>query len=389
MNRHERTKIPFKCAEPVIGLDHIWICNSDQSYGQISVLSMNQKPGTVISSNFICSNKIVCMKAVPPTCPTKNFHHNQSKSEHLSSPVQQQQQQQHQQQQQQYYHQRERNRRSFLYNIDDPSSITNNDMNNHHHYLLKYRQTVPALERKRKSNNRYKNMESIPCTRSDELFDSSYHSSLPSATASAAATDEYMNILSKIDCMANNVNDDDDIGNDKTTTKNSSSSSILIRNRLLSQKQRSLETTDFENNYQTIDTNIEPILGTTKHHRRSISISPDSPTMWLGTINGELLIYSGLNSVRIGKKSKIELNSAIETIEYYRQKVYVCLANQTVAIFGINNQGYWQIKPERFVNDCHCHRICIVAEFETLWTTSLNMIFIRDVQLNRLTVWLN
>jgi len=111
--------------------------------------------------------------------------------------------------------------------------------------------------------------------------------------------------------------------------------------------------------------------------------------------------------IRIGKnKAKVSLNAKVESIQYYKDRVFVGLANQTVAVFTrgkrltvgvtiaanpftIDATGAWQTTPT-IVEGVHCYRFCVVMSGtngpEQLWTTSLNVIQIRNEELQTVEV---
>ncbi len=112
---------------------------------------------------------------------------------------------------------------------------------------------------------------------------------------------------------------------------------------------------------------------------------------------------------RIGKnKAKVTLSDKVNAIQYFGGKVFVGLANQTVAVFTkgklrvifknkfclhlhfkiIDATGYWQTTPT-IIEGINCYRFCPVNVGrlnESLWTTSRNVITIRNDELTPLEV---
>ena len=111
---------------------------------------------------------------------------------------------------------------------------------------------------------------------------------------------------------------------------------------------------------------------TTERLRRNPSSnrsSLSSATMWFGTDDSSVHIYSCFDAIRIKKnKVKVTLSAKVEAITYFAEKVFVSLANQSVAVFQREpSTGAWNTVPVIREN-VDCFRFCCVNSGQQLWT---------------------
>ncbi|CAG2113385.1 unnamed protein product, partial [Medioppia subpectinata] len=95
-----------------------------------------------------------------------------------------------------------------------------------------------------------------------------------------------------------------------------------------------------------------------------------SATMWFGTDDSSVHIYSCFDAIRllsrssqlflIKNKVKVTLSARVEAIAYFNERVFVCLANQSVAIFQREASGAWNTDPE-IRAEMSCSRLCAVG----------------------------
>ncbi|XP_067134437.1 rho guanine nucleotide exchange factor 17 isoform X1 [Centruroides vittatus] len=68
----------------------------------------------------------------------------------------------------------------------------------------------------------------------------------------------------------------------------------------------------------------------------------EQPTMWLGTEDGCILVYSCNENIRIKKnKTKIQHSSPIFCLVYFDNQIFVSLANGELAIYTRKDSGIW------------------------------------------------
>ncbi|XP_055333318.1 uncharacterized protein LOC129584915 [Paramacrobiotus metropolitanus] len=70
---------------------------------------------------------------------------------------------------------------------------------------------------------------------------------------------------------------------------------------------------------------------------------PSQGTMWIGTEDGCILVYYCNDNIRIKKpRLKLQHSSAVQSIAYTDQTVFVGLANGQVAVYSRSSQGVWE-----------------------------------------------
>ncbi|XP_054163631.1 rho guanine nucleotide exchange factor 17-like [Oppia nitens] len=106
-----------------------------------------------------------------------------------------------------------------------------------------------------------------------------------------------------------------------------------------------------------------------------------SATMWFGTDDASVHIYSTSDAIRIKKnKVKVALNSKVLSIAFFGEKVIVSLDNHSIAIFSRDLNGCWITEPEIRLG-MHCEHLLVVDL--RLWTSGHSrQLVVRDVDLN-------
>ncbi|CAG2182445.1 unnamed protein product [Oppiella nova] len=106
--------------------------------------------------------------------------------------------------------------------------------------------------------------------------------------------------------------------------------------------------------------------------------------MWFGTDDSSVHIYSCFDAIRIKKnKVKVTLSAKVEAIAFFNEKVFVCLANQSVAIFHREPSGVWNTSEPEIREHMNCLRLC--PSGQQLWTSGRSLaISVRDADLNPL-----
>jgi hypothetical protein len=101
------------------------------------------------------------------------------------------------------------------------------------------------------------------------------------------------------------------------------------------------------------------------------------PTMWLGSQDGYLIVHSSINDVSTYIAS-IKLKDAVLTIVHNQAKVFVGLADGSLAIFKRDEKGSWDLRNYYLINfDKPHHSIrCLNNVEENLWCACRNKIFI-------------
>jgi hypothetical protein len=94
-----------------------------------------------------------------------------------------------------------------------------------------------------------------------------------------------------------------------------------------------------------LDRSVTPSTPMTPQHKHQESLT-DEPenqqsTMWLGTEDGCILCYNCTDNIRIKKnKIKIQHVSAVYSILYLNNRVFVSLANGDVCVYARDNCEY-------------------------------------------------
>lgn len=101
------------------------------------------------------------------------------------------------------------------------------------------------------------------------------------------------------------------------------------------------------------------------------------PTMWLGSLEGWLLVHSSITNIS-KTIEKVKLKDAILTIIQSNGKVLVGLADGSIAIFHRNSEGLWDMKNYFIINlDKPTHSIrCLINVNENVWCGCRNKIFV-------------
>ncbi|XP_037893680.1 uncharacterized protein LOC119639994 isoform X1 [Glossina fuscipes] len=302
--RKTRAGLQFTCAAATLSEKRdVWVCNSDGYVGQVCIMSLHPEPN-VTSCNGVCNARILCVASVPAYSGGSMFLKNPSSNE---DPLQQ-------------------NRSSL-----PPNSYTQQ--------LLDYRKSIspsyspsstlgtPEKRRHNKSlssggsSNSTNNSQVAGDATGEVQVELNLSSSDEEADAAVAAANAAA------------------IGNNTISTHmnigNAGGSYSVDR---VPSPAPSAYTTGSTSTASTA------IVGssTTLYHGHQVSVDDSNPedgdgnqsTMWIGTEDGCIHVYNSTDNIRIKKnRIKIELHSAVYSILYLDNRVFVSLANGDICIY--------------------------------------------------------
>uniref|UniRef100_A0A1B0FJA0 DH domain-containing protein n=1 Tax=Glossina morsitans morsitans TaxID=37546 RepID=A0A1B0FJA0_GLOMM len=345
--RKTRAGLQFTCAAATLSEKRdVWVCNSDGYVGQVCIMSLYPEPN-VTSCNGVCNARILCVASVPAYSGGSTFLKNSSSNE---DPLQQ--------------------HRSSL----PPNSYTQQ--------LLDYRKSIspsyspsstlgtPAKRRHNKSlssggsSNSTNNSQVTGDATGEVQVELNLSSSDEEADAAVAAANAAA------------------IGN------NSISTHMNIGNAVGSYSVDRVPS-PAPSAYTTGSTSTAStaIVGssTTLYHGHQDSNPEDGDgnqsTMWIGTEDGCIHVYNSTDNIRIKKnRIKIELHSAVYSILYLDNRVFVSLANGDICVY-LRDGVVWN------TTSSHCLSIGTVTSPVTkllnvhgkLWCSVQGVIKILDV----------
>jgi len=120
------------------------------------------------------------------------------------------------------------------------------------------------------------------------------------------------------------------------------------------------------------DENLENTLTDQDKHLSSLY-----PTMWLGSLEGYILVHSSISNIQ-KTIDKVKLKDSVLSIIQNRGRVIVGLANGSIAIFHRNPEGVWDLKNYFLVNldkPTHSMRYLINVN-ENVWCACRNKIYV-------------
>ncbi|CAM4834656.1 unnamed protein product [Rotaria magnacalcarata] len=116
-------------------------------------------------------------------------------------------------------------------------------------------------------------------------------------------------------------------------------------------------------------------------HQTVDGVKTKYPTVWLGSSDGWLYIYSALGDHRtmIGK---VWLRHAIYSIVHVRGRVFVSLANEKLIVFHRNTDGTWNLNNLHVITTGKSRESirCTVNVKESIWCGVANRVYIIDSQ---------
>ncbi|XP_037942979.1 uncharacterized protein LOC119675833 isoform X2 [Teleopsis dalmanni] len=320
--RKTRAGLQFTCAAATLSDKRdVWVCNSDGYVGQVCIMSLHPEPN-VTSCNGVCNARILCVASVPAYSGS-------------SVSLDQQQQRSGTPQHHSYTQQLRDYRKSISPNCAPSTSIGNSDK--------KKLQMVANSNGSGTSNN------SNNSNNSDIQLDLNLSSS----------------------------DDETDAGSGGTAAGTSSSSGANDR---IPSPAPSTQT--------TVSTASTAIVGTvgTPYHSQQDSNPEESEgnlsTMWIGTEDGCIHVYNSTDNIRIKKnRIKIEHHSAVYSILYLDNRVFVALANGDICVY-LRDGTVWN------TTSSHCLSIGTVTSPVTkllnvhgkLWCSIQGIIKVLDVE---------
>ncbi|XP_065364774.1 uncharacterized protein LOC135957872 isoform X2 [Calliphora vicina] len=301
--RKTRAGLQFTCAAATLSEKRdVWVCNSDGYVGQVCIMSLHPEPN-VTSCNGVCNARILCVASVPAYNAHKaSIKSNSSNEEHSSSLSSLQQQ------------------RSSL----PPNSYTQQ--------LLDYRKSISP---------NYSTPNSAIGTpekkRSDKTLAKATALAAAAETASTATAVSGNSSDIQLDL---NLSSSDEEADPNAVAAGLGSGASMSAGSIGAPCERvpsPAPSTHTTGSTSTASTAIVGSSGTLYHgHQDSNPEESDGnqSTMWIGTEDGCIHVYNSTDNIRIKKnRIKIEHHSAVYSILYLDNRVFVALANGDICVY--------------------------------------------------------
>jgi len=139
-----------------------------------------------------------------------------------------------------------------------------------------------------------------------------------------------------------------------------------------------------ESNGSTLHGSLEDLLATESLVDGSRNLS-NHGSMWLGTEDGKIKIYSTQESIRSGKCCvDLQCSAAVQCILYHGSQVFVALSNGTLNVYQRDpNNGRWDLHKEKLITlaptPITINKMLVVNGTE-LWCGCQNVVRVLDVR---------
>ncbi|BFF89044.1 uncharacterized protein DMAD_07886 [Drosophila madeirensis] len=342
--RKTRAGLQFTCAAATLSENRdVWVCNSDGYVGQVCIMSLHPEPN-VTSCNGVCNARILCVASVPAyssSASSRNSSGEQQPQEEKDKPRNSSQQPQ---PSQSYTQQLRDYRKSISPSFQSGSSSTATP--------------TPTPEKKKTPTPTPVAVDGVvpvAASNSDTQLELNLSSSDDETEAAAATASASASASASLNVASASTG----VGS------GSGSGSGAIVERVPSPA---------------------PSLQAGYHgHQDSNPEEGESnqSTMWIGTEDGCIHVYNSTDNIRIKKnRIKIEHHSAVYSILYLDNRVFVSLANGDICVYLRDGATSW--------NTCssHCLSIGTVTSPVTkllnvngrLWCSIQGIIKVLDVE---------
>ncbi|XP_053961835.1 uncharacterized protein LOC128865531 isoform X2 [Anastrepha ludens] len=297
--RKTRAGLQFTCAAATLSEKRdVWVCNSDGYVGQVCIMSLYPEPN-VTSCNGVCNARILCVASVPA------YNSNNRNSANSGAQLQQQSQPTH------------------------PRSASTTPQHSYTQQLREYRKSISP---------NFQPPLAIGTPEKKKTPSSTVAGAANSIGAGAATTTDNGNSEgtadNQLDLNLSSSDDETDTGIVNISSVGggaASSNGSGVVERVPSPAPST----------QTVASATLPgssSSGTPSHHSHQDS-NPDEgdgnlSTMWIGTEDGCIHVYNSTDNIRIKKnRIKIEHQSAVYSILYLDNRVFVSLANGDICVY--------------------------------------------------------
>ncbi|KNC22324.1 hypothetical protein FF38_04499 [Lucilia cuprina] len=304
--RKTRAGLQFTCAAATLSEKRdVWVCNSDGYVGQVCIMSLHPEPN-VTSCNGVCNARILCVASVPAYNAHKaSIKSNSSNEEHSASLSSGQQQ------------------RSSL----PPNSYTQQ--------LLDYRKSISPNYST--PNSAIGTPEKKRSDKTQAKAASATVDLAAGATTAAAAAGNSSDIQLDLNLSSS---DEEADPNAAAAILGGGSGASMSAGSIVAPCERvpsPAPSTHTTGSTSTASTAIVGSSGTLYHgHQDSNPEESDGnqSTMWIGTEDGCIHVYNSTDNIRIKKnRIKIEHHSAVYSILYLDNRVFVALANGDICVY--------------------------------------------------------
>ncbi|XP_017090454.2 rho guanine nucleotide exchange factor 17 isoform X2 [Drosophila bipectinata] len=326
--RKTRAGLQFTCAAATLSENRdVWVCNSDGYVGQVCIMSLHPEPN-VTSCNGVCNARILCVASVPAYSSAASSR-NSSGEQHDKQEEKEKRKESHQPPQQQSYTQQLRDYRKSI----SPSFHSASN-------------SATATPEKKKTPT------PTPVSGGD-------NTDATSTGAGGSDTQLELNLSSS----------------DDETEAAAAAGSLNVGS----------AGTGVGGSGATLSDRVPSPAPSYHGHQDSNPEEGESnqSTMWIGTEDGCIHVYNSTDNIRIKKnRIKIEHHSAVYSILYLDNRVFVSLANGDICVYLRDGATSW--------NTCssHCLSIGTVTSPVTkllnvngrLWCSIQGIIKVLDVE---------